>query len=275
MKHKRFGFTLIEVALFLAITGLLFIGIAAGTQNSIWQQRFYDSVQNYAEFLRSIYSQVSNPQSVGDGRSEYAIYGKLVVFGESVGLDGEDVNEGDTQQVFVYDVVGDVSGTGTGTAKELLKSLGANVIVATEWWEDGKVKQVSPAGIVTSYSPRWAASIEVTDSNALFTGSILVVRHPRSGTINTLVSSEIIEVNETIREANLAYAARNTYDISGLLIDDLDSFESREVDFCVNPYGIGTPSELRRDIRLVSNARNASGVEIIDLDSSENQCRDL
>lgn len=75
MKHKRNGFTLVEIVLFLAITSLLFVGIIAGTNNSIFQQRYNDSVQNFAEFLRRIYSEVANPQSVGDGRSDSAIYG--------------------------------------------------------------------------------------------------------------------------------------------------------------------------------------------------------
>ena len=54
MKHKRKGFTLIEIVLFLAITGLLFVGIIVGTNNSIGQQRFTDSVQNFAEVGTSL-----------------------------------------------------------------------------------------------------------------------------------------------------------------------------------------------------------------------------
>ena len=82
MKRVRRGFTLVEVALFLAITAAIFVSIAVGTQNSIFQQRYNDAVQNFAEFLRSMYSQVTNVQSEGYGRSEYAIYGKLVNFEE-------------------------------------------------------------------------------------------------------------------------------------------------------------------------------------------------
>lgn len=288
-KHKRFGFTLIEVALFLAISGLLFVGIIAGTQNSIWNQRFHDSVQSYAEFLRSIYSQVSNPQSVGDGRADRAIYGKLVVFGESVGLDGEPANDGDIQEIFVYDVIGDIAGTssGTGTVKKMLRELGANVVVATKYNDLGKVIEVGPAGIVENYSPRWAASVEgveEVDGHWDFRGSLLVVRHPRSGTINTLVSDKVIEVNETILDFNTGGGADSAHKVWSLLSDELGreengvekdpgSFEVKAVNFCVNPYGLGNPVELRREVRLVSNARNASGVEIIDLDSAENKCR--
>ena len=91
-KHKLIGFTLVEVSLFLAVTAVLFVGIITATQGSIWQQRYFDAVQGYAEFWRSIYSQVSNPQTVGSGNAEIAIYGKLVVFGESMDLQGQPVN---------------------------------------------------------------------------------------------------------------------------------------------------------------------------------------
>ena len=43
IKSKR-GFTLIEVAIFLAITGALFVSVAVGVQNSVYQQRISDSV---------------------------------------------------------------------------------------------------------------------------------------------------------------------------------------------------------------------------------------
>ena len=60
MKRIKGGFTLIEVSLFLAITGLLFLGVTIGVQNSIFQQRYNDSVQNFVEFLRSAYSKTEN-----------------------------------------------------------------------------------------------------------------------------------------------------------------------------------------------------------------------
>ena len=42
MLGKKRGFTMIEVALFLAITGALFAGVTVGVQNSIFQQRYYE-----------------------------------------------------------------------------------------------------------------------------------------------------------------------------------------------------------------------------------------
>lgn len=316
MKHKRSGFTLIEIVLFLGITGLLFVGIIVGTNNSIFQQRFMDSVQNFAEFLRSIYSEVSNPQSVGDGRSDTAIYGKLIVFGQTVGLDGVEFEKsfGDSQQrIYVYDVIGDVVGTGTGNVMELLGDLNANVAVLKNR-STNKVFVVDngldpnfggagisdnnliaePAGIVQSYIPRWGSSIEkaygekgaydkntADNSKNLYKGAVLVVRHPDSGTINTLIlnddNNETISVNETISEANANnYNKENNVKrqiILRLLLNNYD-FNIETVNFCVNPYGVDKKSNWRRDVRLVSNARNASGVEIIDMDDENNNvCR--
>lgn len=278
MKHK--GFTLIEIALFLAITGVLFMGIIAGTGNSLYEQRFNDSVQSFAELLRSVYSQVSNPQSIGDGRSDTAIYGKLISFGQKVGLMGEDLDSSE-QVIFIYDVVGKVNTAGeggTGSVTDALKQLNANVAVVKEQ-SNGVITKMEPAGEVESYMPRWGAAIEKTEiitsepdrQMDLFTGSILVVRHPRSGTIHTLYSEEIIEVNENLEKGS---QNEDYEEAINMLTNVLSTFKTQELDFCVDPNGTEVVSNNnRRDIRLVNNARNASGVEIIDLDSNENKCR--
>ena len=265
MKKRWTGFTLIEVSLFLAITGLLFVGIAIGTQNSISRQRSYDSVQNFAEFLRSVYSEVSNPQSVGDGRSDTAIYGKLISFGETFDMSG---NNNDRKMIFVYDVVGNVSnGLGSGNIIDALKRVKANVVVASNTGSDTAV----PAGVVENYIPKWQAEVENVDNSDDFRGSVLIVRHPGSGTINTLASASTLEIN------NWVYVeSRRASAIGDLFQTQLDSFSVRDTDLCLNTSGKAI-SDKRTDIRIVSNAHNASGVEIIGLDDdgpNGNRCRD-
>ena len=271
MKRTRRGFTLIEVSFFLALTGVLFISIALGTQNSLWQQKYNDTVQNFTNFLRTAYSQVANPQGIGDGRSDRAIYGKLIVFGQEYDLKGEKIPK-DEQRFFIYDVVGDATAVGTGSVIETFKALNINVVV--EEVTGGVITNVSTAGLADSYMPTWGAVIERTtytpgaDNN--FKGSILIVRHPRSGIINTLYSDRIIAVNEAIKNARLD----GNYDgTRNLVTSKLDYFSVGEINFCVNPYGMGETGSFRRDIRIVKNARNSSGVEIIDQDSSENHCK--
>lgn len=303
MKKVRRGFTLVEVALFLAITAAIFVGIAVGTQNSIFQQRYNDAVQNFAEFLRSVYSQVTNVQSEGSGRSEKAIYGKLVVFGE----DGNGENE-----ITTYNVIGDVGEVGGGDVLQRLITLNANIIV-----ENASGYQA--VGFVENYQPRWASQIQTTkgwDEDPagrynIFTGLLLVVRHPSSGTVYTYVArDDTIRVQDKINEAgsdignanmiingaserlaecgedeacresinnevSAATIAKDTAitNIGGMLKEYLEdgSFQPSEVDFCVNPNGADR-SNLRRDVRIVAGARNASGIEIIS--DSENWVTD-
>lgn len=306
---KRKGFTLVEVVLFLAVSAMLFVGIIAGTGNSLQQQRYNDSVQNFVEFLRSVYSQVSNPQSVGGGNSDYALYGRLISFGQTVGFDGETTDDagitGDAQRIYVYDVIGKVDLKMTsGGLGELIKNLQVSVAKPVEI--DGGWK-VEPAGQIETYLTRWSATIENTGKDAdgkkiwnnpedlLYKGSILVIRNPQSGTINTLVNDAVFDINEEIRKYNddrggPIGTARSTIvggseesrlrEALGKWFMDYygdvnnPNFKPQEVDFCVNPYGVGvTNLGQRRNVRILRNSRNASGVLLIDLDSEDNKCR--
>lgn len=231
MKTTRSGFTLVEVALFLAITGLVFAGIVVGTQNSIFQQRYNDSVQNFAEFLRRAYSQVENVQSNGSGNGSTAIYGRLIVFGE----------EGGKNKITSYAVIGGIAGEGyddlenRGTLEGLIKL-------------DAKVSD----DMMEEYIPRWGAEIQTKDGFSggygVFTGAVLIVRHPETGEIYTFEKT-----------GDVAY---------GVGSEIVGEFEQKAVDFCVNPNG-AEKSSLRKDVRIVDGAKNTSGVEVV---SGEGEC---
>ncbi|OYX39814.1 hypothetical protein B7Z00_00105 [Candidatus Saccharibacteria bacterium 32-50-10] len=55
---KKPGFTIIEVMLFVAISGLMVVGLMIGTGTAIQRQEYRDAVQSYANFLRDQYSGV-------------------------------------------------------------------------------------------------------------------------------------------------------------------------------------------------------------------------
>ncbi len=283
MKHK--GFTLVEIALFLAVTGALFVGIIAGTQNSIRLQRYNDSVQSFANFWRDIYASVSNTQNLGDGRSDQAIYGKLVVFGEACNFDGGSANFSSCgtkpastggQTIFTYDVIGGIAKPGTNVSNNTLEALAelqTNILVVER---NGSEVEVYPSGFIDSYTPTWGATIEkpsiqYANDKWPFTGSILVVKHPRSTTIGTYFSSKIIEVNHAMTE-NPNAAETILKDVLELAGTDPSAFEPKEVDFCINSDDIGQARFRRQDIRLVKNANNVSGVEILSADSPNNPC---
>ncbi len=274
MRIGRKGFTLIEVAIFLAITGLLFAGVTVGVQNSIYQQRTNDSVQNFVEFLRNIYSEVLNVQSNGGGRSEKAVYGKLVTFGESRNLAGERI-EGEGTRVFVYTVIGDVGNVESGGALDLLYKLNANVV--RDKVENG-TQTVVLAGIPEHYTPKWAADIEPSCGDKVvadcdFTpaqGMLLIVRHPNSGTVYTYYSSKLAEVNDIVHSATdvganpFAIRGGGNYLTSG-------DFKMEQVDFCMNTTG-GDDVFNRPDVRIVQGARNASGIEVVYSDTEGYKC---
>ena len=278
---KRKGFTFIEIALFLAVTAALFIGIALGMQNSIFRQRYNDAVQNFFEFMRSVYSKVSNPQSPGEGNSDkIAIYGKLIVFGEEYDMDGNKINELDGRPIFVYDVIGDVKGSKempSGNVLEILAKLNANVVRETYGFNGALtgVELASPE----KYEMRWQTELQDLAGDP-FVGSILVVRHPRSGTINTLVlENTVIPVNYERKQADdIVKAGGTSSSIKNLLKDYLEKttdpkFSTEEVSFCISPYGPGESGTTpRQEIRLLENARNASSVEMIETDGGDNQC---
>ena len=249
MKKVRRGFTLVEVSLFLAITAVIFVGVAVGTQSSIFQQRYNDAVQNFAEFLRSTYSQVSNVQSEGMGRTDKAIYGKLVTFRKN----------GDKNIINSYNVIGKIEDDlASGDILNKLIELDANVIIK----DDNKFKAV---GFVDEYKPRWGSQIQTaagwSSGYESFEGMLLIVRHPGSGTIYTFADlGKSINVDAMITESNANATSVEENYLKPLL--EKKDFQKEDVVFCVNPNG-AEKSNLRRGIKITAGARNASGVEIL------------
>ena len=102
LEEEQKGFTIIEVMLFLALSGFLLAGILAGTGASIANQRYKDAVQDAVDALRSAYSFVAdtqiqprdgqgacggtidtsdyaNDENVNRGRTACAVYGAVVM----------------------------------------------------------------------------------------------------------------------------------------------------------------------------------------------------
>jgi type II secretory pathway pseudopilin PulG len=80
---KVYGFTVIELMLFLGITGVLFTVLMVGVNSNITQQRYRESVLNVSTLLQSQYAEVANAQNertdsmkctvVSEGRGSEAI----------------------------------------------------------------------------------------------------------------------------------------------------------------------------------------------------------
>ncbi|MCL2038717.1 prepilin-type N-terminal cleavage/methylation domain-containing protein [Candidatus Saccharibacteria bacterium] len=68
--HK--GFTIIEVLMFLAITGLLLTGMLVGTGANLARERYNDGVRTVEEFLAQQFMLVQNPERDTDGTNNRA-----------------------------------------------------------------------------------------------------------------------------------------------------------------------------------------------------------
>lgn len=259
MKSLKNGFTLVEVALFMAISGAIVAGIIVGTASVIDTQRYNDSVQNFAEFMRSVYSQVANPSGSANGRSDKSIYGKLVTFGESLDLKYE--NNAKDQRIFVYNVIGDINNHSING--DVLHSLAATRL--SPFMTQPNSTNIGYVGTPTQYILNWDAKLQDTLKNQ-FKGSILIVRSPTSGTIYTFTSSSVIEVNQIY--SNIAVANMNPLNN----LADIFEVSNKDIDFCIVPEGYKLSSK-PRNIRIAANAHEASSVEIVPADTSDNRCQ--
>lgn len=300
MKRRRIGFTIIEVSLFLAVTAALFVGIAAGTQNSLYQQRYNDTVQNFAEFMRSLYSQVSNVQNESTGRSDKAIYGKVAIF----------THDGDKNKIRTYNLVGDLEPSETTSSSDpqcnndgsvLARLCAVHASVTIEQSRPDGYKSYSTVGYVEDYQVRWDSRIQTTtpwtdqtfegSGFKLWEGIILVTHSPSSGNVFTYVMqaapeesnylerrNQIVDIANSIEScvANGATCDRPSsfsYRDGGVWRTYLSSqfFKSEDTDFCVNPNGPGHVN-WRRNVRLESDIHNASGVQVVS--DEDNHCQE-
>ncbi len=94
-RNKQAGFTIIEVSLFFAVSGLLLVSILTGISLVVQQQRFTDSVNGTQSFLQQQYNEsqitINNrtTNQCGDaesrGASECLVIGKVIDLGEGTG----------------------------------------------------------------------------------------------------------------------------------------------------------------------------------------------
>lgn len=70
--RKALGFTIVEVLMFLAITGLLLTGMLVGTGANLARERYNDGVATVEEFLAQQFMLVQNPERMSDGSRDQA-----------------------------------------------------------------------------------------------------------------------------------------------------------------------------------------------------------
>ena len=229
------GFTIIEVMLFLALSGFLLVGILAGTGTSIADQRYKDAVQDATDALRSAYAFVADTQvetrengegscggtvegasdvSAGDntnrGRTSCAVYGAVVMIDGNriqtttvVGRDYYDfIRYSYDASVSSSSISGDLATVLNPTNdQELLKALHTNNLAYQCASNSAGCKKVTVAGGAKTQKLKWDTSFkaprgEDQDKNSDLNLTLLIYRSPINGSIRTISMDDVIKNND-------------------------------------------------------------------------------
>lgn len=236
---KSSGFTVIEVVLFLGITGLLATLIFVGTGNSINIQRYRDSVTSLKSILQQQYSEVTNVGNNHSATENACGGGGGVSRGQSdCVILGRYITNMDPNNIVVKTVVGTENSDVATDDKDSLHKYTATLstILGTE----------------QKYKLPWDTSMKrignpLVDKNF----SLLIVRSPLTGSILTFI-------DDTAKNKPL------------LDLVDLPNSLTSPLKLCVNPNYLFSGKKMM--IRVAANASSASGVEVLGDGASDNEC---
>lgn len=230
------GFTVIEVMLFLGVTGLLAIGVLAGSGVAIGQQRYRDSVNTFKSFLQEQYSESANVVNARTGEwncgsnarvNEQANGGEArgtsdcVLLGRFISIN-ETGKELRAANVTAYRV------QGAEEANNDIEEIAENYRLAQ-----------SPVELEES-EVNWGATIVRPKSTNPQPISMLIVRSPLSGaTLTFTAPGNTTNLNELVTQQNLA----------------------TERNLCVDPDGTPFVGE-RLAVRIAPYAASQSAISI-------------
>lgn len=234
---KTKGFTIIEVMLFLAVTGVLAVAILVGSGVAIGQQRYRDSVNSLQSFIQSQYSEVTNIVNDRDqawtcdstgtvsnnttgtgqprGTSDCVLLGRFITV-DSTGT-----------QLTSANVVGYTSPSAMDAASDILE-LQSNYKLS-----------VSPIGQETD-SVSWGAQVVKPKTTTPLAISMLIVRSPLSGAVIAFTTTGVqTDPNSMVSAANM----------------------SRVTNLCVNA-DVGTFVGSRLAVQIGAYATNQGAIQI-------------
>lgn len=235
MGKQTLGFTVIEVMLFLAVTGMLAIGILVGSGVTIGQQRYRDSVNSLKSFIQLQYSEVANvvnsrdkgwtcdttgaiaeaPSGQPRGTSDCVFLGRFITVNSS-GTEMRSAN------VTAYRVPGAPEAASDITEIATNYRLSISPI-------DQEVEEIA-----------WGAQVVKQDTTNPMPVSMLIVRSPLSGSLFTFTAEgATTNLNSLVNIANT----------------------STPRSLCMNA-DVGTFVGRRMEVRIEANATNQSSVRI-------------
>ncbi len=250
--QKHSGFTIIEVMLFLAISGALTVAILVGSSVSINQQRYRDSVNSFKGILQEQYSLIGNVINSKQENPVCTTSGAALVIA--------DESSGNKQPRGTSDCLV----MGRFILIEPTEVTTYNLIGLPP---DNEVADTSDAVVLASYaisaeSPEkfnvsWGARIVQPDTNGDVSAGILIIRSPLSGSILTFTGDlpGLTGVQEDDRISHIRAAMQEM----------INSESMAQKDFCVDSDGALRFAQ-RQGVRIAARAASQSAVGVIGVD---------
>lgn len=250
--ERQGGYTVIEVALFMAITGLLFLIVIFGTGSTIRNMRFTDSGRSLAAFVQRQYDDIINGLNTRPG---------LETCSGGVVTTGSNQTPGTSNCLLMGKLMTFTVGSGT---------IGVYNIIGTE--PPGVDFAQTDQALVTAFAPSivtntgtttfdipWGATLSGTKrtaDNKAVTG-LLLVRSPKSSRIISYSYVLPATITSSLTDAGGAPVVSNAANVGKIN------------NFCIkNADGLGLPAKLVVDDRQTQNA-----VQIVfDADTSGSEC---
>lgn len=286
--QSQAGFTIIEVTLVLAITGLMLIGLIGGSFASIARQRYNDALRDFSEYMSGVYNSVIRPESIGNipirdseghivnvslgNSSTQAILGKVLVFG----ADYDGYTNDEKRSVYSVTLVGSTNVL-RSSDKTFLRELADEstpslVCGLTEFGET-----VQPSS-VESYLPLWESYLQPTDASndqEKFTGTMIIARTPTSATVHTAFVKDLTyDLKNNCTPENRTASDRFVEDLKESVLGRLENNYKTDENtvICVEAMDVN----FSRAVQIDANGHNSSSVKTLseaDSASGEIRCR--
>ena len=307
LKKTKRGFTIIEVSLFLAISGLLFAFVISDTAGRTARHRYNDTVTDLVEEIRNAYSataNVANERTVEDASFFCSIttafneYGGLLVnsptndFATSTGKKTD--NQPGRTRCAIY---GQLITFGEPTDESDSKKNAISVIrryTVVGLAAEGQIDTKSAA-----HKLQWTGRVENRNDRNTYRGAILIARSPISGTIHTYLYSYYGEnfdntdgvalrdnpsddsaflVQDWLKSISANNPrCSNLYNQSGYFVNKAirsnQFIKDKQLDLCVGSEDLPTISNKRRAVRIHGGGSTESSVELLSEADSLTTCK--
>ncbi len=203
-KSTERGFTIIEVVLFLAITGGLFAALMIGVNTGITQQRYLDSVRSYKALLQNQYSEVLNTRNENvdkkcsltndgtvDDTGPLLTKGtsKCVILGRAIRIDSDSHGRNViTSSVTGYDTTGqDIDSNGVNDSDQISSS---DDVTALKLYRP-KVSDFDKESTEIDWGA-YLTPVPPVSGSPESTSVVLILRSPATGLIRIFISSQAL-----------------------------------------------------------------------------------